>query len=43
MFNKKFADDCIQIADLWYRKWPLYQLSHNHFPVYFLSSFAKKG
>ena len=27
-----FADDWIRTADLWYRKRPLYQLSHNHFP-----------
>ena len=27
---KKFADDWIQTTDLWRRKRPLYQLSHNH-------------
>ena len=27
-----FADDWSRTADLWYRKRPLYQLSHNHFP-----------
>ena len=27
-----FADDWSRTADLWYRKQPLYQLSHNHFP-----------
>ena len=32
MLNIKFADDWSQIADLWYQKRPLYQLSHNHFP-----------
>ena len=30
MFNINFANDWIQTADLWYRKQPLYQLSHNH-------------
>ena len=32
MFNINiiFADDWIQTGDLWYRKRPLYQLSHNH-------------
>ena len=29
---KKFADDCIRIADLSHRKWPLCQLSHNYCP-----------
>ena len=29
-----FADDWIRTADLWYRKRPLYQLSHNHCPAY---------
>ena len=28
MFNINFADDWIRTADLWYRKQPLYQLSH---------------
>ena len=28
-----FADEWIRTADLWYWKWPLYQLSHNHCPV----------
>ena len=28
----KFADDWIQSADLWYRKWQLYQLSHFNYP-----------
>ena len=32
MFNINFANDWIRTADLWYRKRPLYQLSHNHFP-----------
>ena len=27
-----FADDWIQTADLWYRKQPLDQMSHNHCP-----------
>ena len=30
-----FADDWIRTADLWHWKRPLYQLSHNHFPVFF--------
>ena len=29
-----FADDWIQTADLWYWKQPLYQLRHNHCPVF---------
>ena len=33
MFNINFADDWSRTADLWYQKQPLYQLSHNHFPV----------
>ena len=33
MFNIYFANDWIQTADLWYQKRPLYQLSHNHFPM----------
>ena len=32
MFNIFFADDWILTADLWIRKRPLYQLSHNHCP-----------
>ena len=33
MFNINFfADNWNRTADLWYRKWPLYQLSHNHCP-----------
>ena len=31
--NIKFADDWIGTEDLWYRKQPLYQLSHYHFPT----------
>ena len=34
MFNINFADDWIRTADLWNRKRPLYQLSHNHFPAF---------
>ena len=34
MFNKNFADDWIRTADLWCRKRPLYQLSHNHCPTF---------
>ena len=34
MFNLNFADDWIRTADLWNRKRPLYQLSHNHFPAF---------
>ena len=30
MFNINFANDWSRTADLWYRKRPLYQLSHNH-------------
>ena len=29
-----FADDWIRTADLWHRKLPTYQLSHNHCPSY---------
>ena len=36
IFNKNFADVSIRTADLWYRKRPLCQLSHHHFPSYFL-------
>ena len=32
MFNINFADDWIRTLDLWYRKRPLCQLSHNHCP-----------
>ena len=32
MINKNFANDWIQSADLWCRKQPLYQLSHNYCP-----------
>ena len=32
MFNINFADDWIRTVDLWCRKRPLYQLSHNHCP-----------
>ena len=32
MFNINFANDWIRSMDLWCRKWPLYQLSHNHCP-----------
>ena len=28
MFNINFANDWIRTLDLWYRKQPLYQLSH---------------
>ena len=28
-----FADDWIRTVDLWYQKRPLYQLSHNHWPL----------
>ena len=33
------ADDWIQTVDLWYWKWLLYQLSHNHCPKVFVSLF----
>ena len=31
-FIINFANDWILTAVLWYRKWTLYQLSHNHCP-----------
>ena len=34
MYSNFFADDWIRTVDLWYWKRPLYQLSHNHCPVY---------
>ena len=37
MFNINFTNDWIRTVDLWYQKQPLYQLSHNHFPVSDLS------
>ena len=39
MFNINFADDWIRTSDLWYRYWPLYQLSHNCCPILFLCLF----
>ena len=30
MINIDFSDERIQTADLWYKKQPLYQMSHNH-------------
>ena len=38
----KFANDCIQTADLWHWKRPHYQLSHNHSPApgFYLRYFA---
>ena len=33
IFHLKIADDWIRTAHLWYWKRPLYQLSHNHFPM----------
>ena len=33
MFNINFANDWSQTADLWYRKQPFYEKSHNHFPI----------
>ena len=38
-FNINISDDWIQIADLRYWKWPLFQLSHNHCPLYPLKVF----
>ena len=32
----ELTDDWIQTTDLWYWKWLLYQLSHNHYPNYIL-------
>ena len=34
LVNKQFANDWSLTADLWYRKRPHYQLSHNHFPFF---------
>ena len=34
MFNINFVDDWIRTAGLWYQKWLLYQLSHNHCPPF---------
>ena len=45
MFNINFADDWIRTTDLWNRKRPLYQLSHNHYQqkiVYIEMSIFKK-
>ena len=33
MFHMNFAGDWIRTADLWNQKSPLYQLSHNHYPI----------
>ena len=33
-YKSFFANDWIRTADLWYQKRPLYQLSHNHCPLY---------
>ena len=33
----KVADDWNRTRVLWYRKWPLCQLRHNHFPMIFFS------
>ena len=30
MGNLKFDDDWVRTTDLWCRKWPFYQLRHNH-------------
>ena len=38
MFKLNFADDWILTADLWYCKWPLYQLSHTTAPQKSVSS-----
>ena len=38
-----FANDWIRTADLWNRNRPLYQLSHNHRPLFvYFHSFSKK-
>ena len=34
MFNKIFADDWIRTTNVWYQKRQLFQLSHNHCPVF---------
>ena len=36
MFHINFADDWNRTTDLWYRKRPLYQLSHYHFPTLYI-------
>ena len=33
MLNINITDDWIKTADLWYRKQPIYQLGHNHYPL----------
>ena len=38
--NIFFANDWIRTADLWYRKQPLYQLSHNHCPFFTFDTFS---
>ena len=40
-FNLNLANDWIWNADLWSRKWPLYQLRHNHCPSTFTCFFKK--
>ena len=42
MFNITVAADRIWTADLWYRKWPLSQLSHNHCLVVLLLQSTEK-
>ena len=37
LFSSFQHDDWIRTADLWYRKRPLCQLSHNHCPVSFIT------
>ena len=39
--KKFFANDWIRTADHWYRKQPLYQLSHNHCPWLMFDSISK--
>ena len=38
MFNINFTNHRIRTTNLWYRKQPLYQLCHNHCPVFSIRS-----
>ena len=35
MCNINFADNWIRTTDLWSQKWLLYQLSHNHYHLFY--------
>ena len=41
MINIIFADDWIRTVDLWSRKQPLFQLSHNHCPTFDILQLCK--